>query len=104
MSTQAGLAGLASSYAGFGLRLDYLARHARALATATVDDVAAVAATYLAPARAVTVVLGDAEVVEPGLAALTPVARDSSLPAPTGEPGIGGESGVGVGSGGPTAP
>ena len=110
LSTQASLAGLASSYAGFGLRLDYLARHARALATATVDDVAAVAATYLAPARAVTVVLGDAEVVEPGLAALTPVARDSSLPAPTGEPGIGGESGaggesgVGVGSGGPTAP
>jgi len=28
MSTQAGLAGLLSTYAGFGLRLDYLADHA----------------------------------------------------------------------------
>jgi predicted Zn-dependent peptidase len=78
MATQAGLAGLASTYAGFGLRLDYLARHAAALATATVDDVGAVAARYLAPARAVTVVLGDATKVEPGLAALTPVAREPS--------------------------
>ena len=43
MSTQAGLAGLASTYAGFGLRLDYLAEHAARLATATRDDVAAAA-------------------------------------------------------------
>jgi predicted Zn-dependent peptidase len=78
MATQAGLAGLASTYAGLGLRLDYLARHASALATATVDDVAAVAARYLSPARAVTVVLGDATKVEPGLATLTRVAREPS--------------------------
>ena len=44
MSTQAGLAGLASTYAGFGLRLDYLAEHAGRLAAATRDDVAAAAA------------------------------------------------------------
>jgi predicted Zn-dependent peptidase len=76
MSTQAGLAGLASTYAGIGLRLDFLARHAEALAKATVDDVAAAAATYLAPAKAVTVVLGDATRVEASLAALGPVARE----------------------------
>jgi predicted Zn-dependent peptidase len=78
MATQAGLAGLASTYAGFGLRLDYLARHAHALTTATVDDVAAAAATYLAPARAVTVVLGDAARVERPLGALTAVTREAS--------------------------
>lgn len=76
ISTQAGLAGLASTYAGFGLRLDYLARHAQALASATVDDVAAAAARYLAPAKAATVVLGDATRVEPGLTTLGPVTRE----------------------------
>jgi zinc protease len=75
MSTQAGLAGLATNYAGFGLRLDYLAEHAGRLAKATRDDVAAAAAEYLAPAKAAAVVLGDAEKVESGLAALTPVTR-----------------------------
>jgi zinc protease len=75
MSTQAGLAGLAITYAGFGLRLDYLAEHAGRLAKATRDDVAAAATTYLAPAKAVAVVLGDADRVEAGLAALTPLVR-----------------------------
>ncbi|MBY8874427.1 insulinase family protein [Micromonospora sp. PLK6-60] len=75
MSTQAGLASLTSAYAGNGLRLDFLAEHAARLAKATVDDVAAAAARYLAPARAVTVLLGDAERVEGQLAALTPVQR-----------------------------
>lgn len=78
MSTQGGLAGLASTYAGFGLRLDYLARHARALSVATVDDVSAAAACYLAPTRAVVVALGDAARIEPKLAALTPVVREVS--------------------------
>ncbi|HEX8628501.1 MAG TPA: pitrilysin family protein [Catenuloplanes sp.] len=75
MSTQAGLASLASTYAGFGLRLDYLAQHAARLAGATRDDVAAVAARYLAPSRAVTVVLGDAARIEAPLAALAEVER-----------------------------
>ncbi|GIJ50124.1 peptidase M16 [Virgisporangium aliadipatigenens] len=75
LSTQAGLAGLASTYAGFGLRLDYLATHAARLAAATVDDVARVAAEYLAPSRAATVVLGDAAVVEKSLGTLMPVTR-----------------------------
>ncbi|HEY8472637.1 MAG TPA: pitrilysin family protein [Natronosporangium sp.] len=77
MSTQAGLAGLATTYAGFGLRLDYLARHAAAIDTATVEQVGEVAARYLAPAKAVTVVLGDAAKVEGGLAALGPVTREA---------------------------
>ncbi|GAA4680254.1 M16 family metallopeptidase [Phytohabitans rumicis] len=73
MSTQAGLAGLASTYAGFGLRLGFLAEHAARLAGATRDDVAAAAARYLAPSRAITVVLGDAEKIESPLRALTAV-------------------------------
>ncbi|MEU8260103.1 pitrilysin family protein [Micromonospora sp. NPDC048999] len=73
MSTQAGLASLTSAYAGNGLRLDFLAEHAARLAKATVDDVAEAAARYLAPAKAVTVVLGDAERIAGPLAALTEV-------------------------------
>ncbi|AEV88495.1 peptidase M16 [Actinoplanes sp. SE50] len=76
MSTQAGLAGLASVYAGFGLRLDYLRQHSAALAAVTREQVAEVAARHLAPSRAVTVVLGDAEQIEPQLAALSTVERD----------------------------
>jgi zinc protease len=71
MSTQAGLAGLLSTYAGFGLRLDYLAEHAAKLAKASKETVAAAATEYLAPAKAAMVVLGDAERVEHSLAALT---------------------------------
>jgi zinc protease len=78
MSTQAGLAGLASMYASFGLRLNYLREHSAALATATREDVAAAATRYLAPSRAVTVVLGDAGKVEAPLAALTATERDAS--------------------------
>lgn len=75
MSTQAGLAGLASMYASFGLRLDYLTEHSAALASATREQVAEVASRYLAPSGAVTVVLGDAEKVESGLRVLTAVER-----------------------------
>jgi zinc protease len=76
MSTQAGLAAMASAYAGAGLRLDHLARYADDLASAGVDEVAEAAARYLAPAGAVSVVLGDVERIEPDLARLTPVARE----------------------------
>ncbi|MEV1285715.1 pitrilysin family protein [Micromonospora sp. NPDC049679] len=80
MSTQAGLAGLASTYAGFGLRLEFLAEYSARLAAVTRDEVAAAAATYLAPSRAVTVVLGDAGRIEAPLAALAPVAREDAQP------------------------
>ncbi|WP_446216781.1 M16 family metallopeptidase [Micromonospora sp. IBHARD004] len=73
MSTQAGLASLTSAYAGNGLRLDFLAEHAARLAKATVDDVVEAGARYLAPAKAVTVVLGDADRVAGPLSALAPV-------------------------------
>jgi zinc protease len=75
MSTQAGLAGLASMYASFGLRLEHLRGHSAALAAASRDEVAAAATRYLAPARAVTVVLGDAEKVAGPLEALVAVER-----------------------------
>ncbi|MEU5961790.1 pitrilysin family protein [Micromonospora parva] len=73
MSTQAGLAALTSAYAGNGLRLEFLAEYAARLAKASIEDVAQAAARYLAPARAAIVVLGDAERITPGLAALTAV-------------------------------
>ncbi|GIF36525.1 M16 family metallopeptidase [Actinoplanes xinjiangensis] len=78
MSTQAGLAGLASMYAGFGLRLDHLRKYSAALSAATREEVAAAASKYLAPSRAVTVVLGDAEKIEPQLSALTVVERSAA--------------------------
>ncbi|MCM4077002.1 M16 family metallopeptidase [Paractinoplanes hotanensis] len=78
MSTQAGLAGLASMYASFGLRLDHLRQYSAALATASREQVAEVAARFLAPANAVTVVLGDADKVERPLSALTTVERSAA--------------------------
>lgn len=73
MSTQGGLAGLASTYAGYGLRLDFLAEHSARLAAASIQDVAAAAERYLGPANGVVVVLGDAAVVQDSLAAIAPV-------------------------------
>ena len=77
MSTQAGLAGLASMYATFGLRLEHLREHSADLATATREQVAEAAARFMAPSQAVVVVLGDAAKVEAPLAALTTVRRDA---------------------------
>jgi predicted Zn-dependent peptidase len=74
MSTQAGLAGLASTYAGFGLRLNYLADHATRLEAATLADVQRAARTYLAPSRAAIVVLGDAAKIRDEVAAIVPIA------------------------------
>jgi predicted Zn-dependent peptidase len=77
MSTQAGLAGLASMYASFGLRLSYLRDHSAALTATTREEVAEVASRYLAPSGAVTVVLGDADRVQRALSALTTVERSA---------------------------
>jgi zinc protease len=81
MATQAGLATLASMYAGFGLRLDYVVDYAEALAATTLDEVADAAAKYLAPAKAVTVVLGDAERIESPLSALAPIEHEEAVAA-----------------------
>jgi predicted Zn-dependent peptidase len=75
VSSQAGLAGMLSALAGSGLGLDWLAEHPQRLAKVTVDEVAAAAARYLAPARGITVVLGDADATEPSMAALGEVVR-----------------------------
>jgi len=75
MSTQAGLAGLVSTYAGYGLRLTYLADHAARLAATTLEEVAVASAKYLAPARAATVVLGDADRIAAPLSGLSTVER-----------------------------
>ncbi|ASW56631.1 pitrilysin family protein [Plantactinospora sp. KBS50] len=78
ISTQAGLAALTSAYAGSGLRLPFLAEYADRLAGVTREDVAAAAARYLAPAGAVTVILGDAERIGDPVAALAPVRREAA--------------------------
>jgi predicted Zn-dependent peptidase len=75
MSTQAGLAGLATTYAAYGLRLNYLIEHTAKLAAATREQVAAAGATYLAPGRAATVILGDADKVYAPLTTLSEVER-----------------------------
>jgi predicted Zn-dependent peptidase len=75
VSSQAGLAGTLASLAGFGLGLDWLAEHPQRLAKVTVGEVLAAAATYLAPAKAVTVVLGEAAAVERPASTLGPVVR-----------------------------
>ncbi|WP_027342691.1 M16 family metallopeptidase [Hamadaea tsunoensis] len=81
MSTQAGLAGLASTYAGYGLRLDFLAEHSERLASASLADVAAAAEKYMGPAKGVVVVLGDADVVGDSLSAVLPVTVQPSTSA-----------------------
>ena len=53
MSTQAGLAGLASMYASFGLRLDYLRDYSAALATATMPSARRSPPSHRALGRAV---------------------------------------------------
>ncbi|MEP6851480.1 MAG: pitrilysin family protein [bacterium] len=70
VATQSGLASTLSSLAGSGLGLDYLATQPGRLAAVTTDEVSAAAAAYLAPARLVTVIVGDAGQVSGPLAAL----------------------------------
>lgn len=77
VATQAGIASLATTYAAYGLDLDYLASYSKQLTKTTRDDVAAAAAKYLAPAAGVTVILGDADRVGQSLTTLGPVDRTS---------------------------
>ena len=75
ISSQAGLAGMLSALAGTGLGLEWLAEHPRRLAGVTIEEAHAAASKYLAPAGAVSVVLGDAEVVQASVSALGEVER-----------------------------
>jgi predicted Zn-dependent peptidase len=73
LASQGGLAATLITLAAAGLDLDWLYEQPTRLAAVTPDDVHAAALEYLAPASAVTVVLGDAGQVGGPLAALGPV-------------------------------
>jgi len=70
LSTQSGLASTLSMLAGIGLNESWLRDHPGHLAAVTVDDVAAAAASMLAPARFTGVVVGDLGVLESELRGL----------------------------------
>lgn len=78
-ATAAGLASTLSSLAGAGIGIEYLRDHPAALATVTVDDVLAVAASVLGPSGLATVLLGDAAVISASVATLG--ALETATPA-----------------------
>lgn len=71
IATQSGLASTLSALAGVGLGIDWLIGHPQALAKVTRDQVNA-ASRHLAPAKAVTVVLGAAEEMADAVGRLGP--------------------------------
>lgn len=70
LATQAGSASTLAALAGVGLGPDWLREHPRRLAAVTVDQVAAAAAEFLAPAGFTGVVVGDLEQVSGSLRSL----------------------------------
>jgi predicted Zn-dependent peptidase len=74
-ATQAGLAETLADLMSDGKGVDWLQEYPARLAATTPDEVMEAGARMLAPASMVSVVVGDADVVEPGLALLTEVAR-----------------------------
>jgi zinc protease len=74
-STQSGLAETLADLLTDGKGVDWLQEYPARLAATTPEEVMEAAATILAPASMVSVVVGDAEQIEPGLALLTEVAR-----------------------------
>ena len=70
LSTQAGYASTLASLAGLGLDADWVWEHPAHLAAVTVEDVARVAATLLAPAAFTGVVVGDLDVIGSSLSAI----------------------------------
>jgi predicted Zn-dependent peptidase len=81
VASQSGLASTLAALAGHGLGLEWLREHPRRLAAVTLADAHAVASQYLAPARMVTVVLGDAAEVTGSLSTLAAVTSEPSGPA-----------------------
>jgi zinc protease len=73
MATHRALADLAADLAGSGLPLSYLTAYVEQLGAAGVEDVHEAAFRYLAPAGAVTVILGDAARIGHAVGALVPV-------------------------------
>jgi len=74
-STQAGLASTLIGLSGQGLGLDWLAAYRRGLLGVSVDDVLEQSRTYLAPAKLVTVVVGDAGAIHADMETLGEVER-----------------------------
>jgi predicted Zn-dependent peptidase len=74
-STQSGLADTLTDLLSDGKGVDWLQEYPARLAATSPDDVMEAAARIFAPASMVSVVVGDADAVEPGLAMLTEVAR-----------------------------
>jgi predicted Zn-dependent peptidase len=74
-STQSGLAETLADLLTDGKGVDWLQEYPARLAAATSEEVMEAAAKILAPALMVSVVVGDADRIEPGLALLTEVVR-----------------------------
>jgi predicted Zn-dependent peptidase len=74
-STQSGLAETLADLMSDGKSVDWLQEYPARLAATTPEEVMEAAARILAPASMVSVVVGDADAVEPGLALLTEVTR-----------------------------
>jgi zinc protease len=72
-SSQAGLASTLSQLAAAGLGVEWLRDAPRRLAAVTVEDALAAAATYLAPGRLTTVLVGDVEQVAGPVRGVLPV-------------------------------
>jgi zinc protease len=74
ISTQAGLASTLSGLLGAGLDLEWLTRHRDRLAAVTLEQVADVAAEFLAPRKLVAVAVGDADRISSGLSGIVDIA------------------------------
>ena len=74
-ATQSGLADTLVDLLSDGKGVDWLQEYPARLAATTPEEVMEAGARMFAPASMVSVVVGDADVVEPGLALLTEVAR-----------------------------
>ena len=74
-ATQSGLADTLVDLMSDGKGVDWLQEYPARLAATTPDEVLEAGARMFAPASMVSVVVGDADAVEPGLAMLTEVAR-----------------------------
>jgi zinc protease len=74
-ATQSGLAETLVELMSDGKGVEWLQEYPARLAATTPEDVQAAAAKMLAPASMISVVVGDADLVEPGLALLMEVAR-----------------------------
>ena len=73
VSSQSGLASMVMALITAGLGIDWLTEHPRNLAAVTVEKVHEAAARYLAPGRAVTIVVGDLAGMQVQVEALGPI-------------------------------